>query len=107
MENMVEKAPERILSKEEVLEAIRYYAENAEAARELSDEQGLYLFEAKIAGEKPGETTQFEYMRKGVFSNQNETSETVIHKVYYENEIPVGGEQVAFYRYETEEWVHV
>jgi hypothetical protein len=106
MENFIEKGPEQILSKEEVLEAISRYAENAEIVRELSDENGLYLLEAKILGEKPGEITQFEYMRKGTFPNHNESVETAIHKVFYENEIPVGGESVAVFKPETGEWIH-
>ena len=95
---------ERILSKEDVMEAISRYAENATLVRELSDEQGLYLLDVKIEGEKPGETTQYEYMRKGRFLNQNQASETAIHKVYYEDEMPVGGEKVAVYKSESGEW---
>ncbi|OHA17826.1 MAG: hypothetical protein A2836_03160 [Candidatus Taylorbacteria bacterium RIFCSPHIGHO2_01_FULL_45_63] len=94
-------------SKEEVMEAISRFAENATLVRELSDEQGLYLLEAKVEGENSGETTQYEYMRKGRFPNHNEASETAIYKVYYENEIPVGGDKVAVYKSETGEWEDV
>lgn len=104
MENPIEKGPERILSKEEVMEVISRYAENAEMVRELSDEQGLYLLEVKVPGEKEGETTQYEYMRKGRFPNHNEASETALHKVYYDGEMPVGGDKVAIYNPETGEW---
>ncbi len=110
MENqseMTPKTPETILNKEEVLSVISRFAENAEFVRELSDEQGLYLLEVKVPGEKPGEITQYEYMRKGIFPNQNQSSETAIHKVYYENDTPVGGEKVAFYSLETGAWEDV
>jgi hypothetical protein len=105
MENLIEKGPERILSKEEVLEVIARYGENAELVRELSDEQGLYLLEAKIEGKEPGEVIQYEYMRKGRFPNHNEASETALHVVYYQDEIPVGGDKVAVYNSETGEWI--
>jgi hypothetical protein len=105
MENLIEKGPERILSKEEVLEVIARYGENAEFVRELSDEQGLYLLEAKIEGKEPGEVIQYEYMRKGRFPNHNEASETALHVVYYQDEIPVGGDKIAVYNSETGEWI--
>ncbi|MEK7609976.1 MAG: hypothetical protein AAB470_02560 [Patescibacteria group bacterium] len=102
-----EKGPERIPTKEEVLEVIARYIENATFVRELSDEQGLYLLEVKVQGEKTGETIQYEYIRKGKFPNHNESVSTVIHIVYYENEIPVGGHDVANFDSETGEWKDV
>ena len=107
MTNIYETGPERILTKAEVETAISYFAENFSFVRELSDELGLYLLEVKIEGEKPGETTQYEYMRKGRFPNQNQSSETAIHVVYYEGEMPVGGDKVAVYKAETNEWEDV
>jgi hypothetical protein len=107
MENQIERGPERILNKEEVLEAISRFVENATLVRELSDEHGLYLLEVKIPGENPGETTQYEYMRKGRFPNHNEASETAIHVVYYDGDMPVGGDKVAVYKPETNKWEDV
>ena len=43
-------------------------------------------------------------MRKGIFSNHNESLETTIHVVYFENGIPVGGHDIANYNSETGEW---
>ncbi len=107
MENFTERGPERILSKEEVLNAIRRYAENVELVRELSDQQGLYLLEVKVVSEheKEGETTQLEYVRKGRFPNTITSSDTSIHKVYYKGDMPVGGDKVAAFNNETGEWV--
>ena len=112
MQNPFEKGPERILTKEEIMSTISYIAsrrspENPKLIRELSDEQGLYLLEAAIEGDEPGETIQYEYMRKGRYPNKNEASETAIHEVYYENDIPVGGEKIGVYDYETGEWKRI
>ena len=107
MENSNEKGHERILSKEEVIEVIRGFAENAELVRELSDEQGLYLLEAKVEGEGQGEVIQYEYMRAGRFPNHNEASETAIHIMYYENGVAQIGNKLAVYNSETQQWDEV
>jgi hypothetical protein len=107
MENYIEKGPERILGKEEVLEVISKYAEGAQLVRELSDDQGLYLLEAKVEGKEPGEVVQYEYMRKGRFPNHNEASETALHVVYYQDDMPVGGDKVAVYNPDTNAWEEV
>lgn len=104
MTNPIEKGPERIPTKGEVLEIIRHHAEKAELVRELSDEQGLYLLEAKVAGKERGETIQYEYMRKGRFPNHNESSKTAIHVMYYQGEIPTSGDIIAVRNPETGEW---
>ena len=70
-------------------------AERAQMVRELSDEQGLYLLEAVVEGKEPGETISYEYMRKGRFPNNNQASRTAIHRVYYQNGVPISGEDVA------------
>lgn len=107
MENQFEKGPERIPTKDEVMEVISRFAENTVPVRELSDEQGLYLLEVKIEGQNPGETTQYEYMRKGQFADGNQSLGTVIHVVFYEDGVPCGGNDVANYNPETGEWVEV
>jgi hypothetical protein len=104
MEGSIEKGPEKIPTRDEVLEVISSIAESAEIVRELSDEQGLYLLEAKIECDTPGETTQYEYIRKGRYPDGNQSAATVIHIVYYENEMPVGGHNVADYNYNTGKW---
>ena len=71
MENDIEKGPERIPTREEVLDIIRRFEANAKVSRELLDEKGLYLLEAQIEGPELGETVQYEYMRKGRFPNHN------------------------------------
>ena len=104
MKNYIEKGPERIPTREEVLDVIARVAENASISRELSDDYGLYLLEARVEREKQGDTIQYEYMRKGRFPNHNEAVETAIYSVEYENGLPVGGEKVAIYKPETSEW---
>jgi len=104
MKNPFEKGPERIPTKEKVMEAISRLTETSEVVRELSDEQGLYLLEAKVPGDEPGEFVQYEYIRKGRYPDGNESSATAIHIVYYEGEAPVGGHNVADYDQETGEW---
>ena len=107
MENQIEKGPERIPTKAEVMEVIARFAENPILVRELTDEQGLYLLEASIEGKSPGESLQYEYMRKGRFPNQNEASETAIYSVRYEGGTPAGGDKVAVYSSETGVWEEI
>ena len=107
MENYnIEKSPERIQSKEEVLEVISRHikrdisrAENVaemKLTNELSDEQGLYLLEAKVeVVGKSGEFIEYLYMRKGVFLEHNSSLETTINVMYYKDEIPVSGWNIA------------
>ena len=104
MESGIEKGAERIPTREEVLEIISHFAENVVLVRELSDEQGTYLLEVKVEGEKSDGVIQYEYMRKGRFINHNEASETAVYVVYYESEMPVGGDKVAVYDSEANEW---
>lgn len=107
MKNSFESGPERIPSSEEVMGVINGLAENARFVRELLDEQGLYLLEAKIEGDTPGEVTQYEYMRKGQFPDNNASAETVIHIVYYQDGVPCGGHDVASYNSDTGTWEEV
>jgi hypothetical protein len=107
MESFIEKGPERIPNKEEVMEVIGRHAEGASIVRELSDEQGLYLLEAKVESKEPGETIQYEYMRKGEFADGNKSASSVIHIVYYMDGIPAGGHSVAEYNPVAGEWEEV
>lgn len=109
MGNNIEKIPERILTKDEVMREISRYAENPEIVRILTDEHDqIYLIEAKISETNPGEITQYEYMRKGRFANgAHQASETAIHLMYYKNGVAAGGHKVTVYRPKTGEWEEV
>ena len=107
MPNQFETAPEKIPTKDEVLEVIARFAENSTFVRELSDARGIYLLETKIEGKEPGEIIQYEYMRKGRHGNNNESSETAIHRMYYQDEMPVGGDKIAVYRPDTSSWEEI
>jgi len=103
--NPIENTPERIPTKGEVIEVISRFVKEPLFVRELSDEQGLYLFEVKVEGEKPEESIHYEYMRKGVFPDGNQSASSVIHVVYYENELAVGGHNIADYDHRAMRWV--
>jgi len=97
------KEAPRVLTKEQVLEAIGQHVEGYVIERELSDPEGVYLLEARVAGEKPGEVTEYRYQRKGEFG-RNQSLQTAIHVAYYENDIPVGGTTIANYDEKTGTW---
>ena len=104
MENNIEKGPERIPSKEEVLEIIARYAEKGVFVRELADEKGIYLLEVRVDGEKEGDTTEYQYMRKGTFPNNNASLVTVIHRLDCEDGIPFSGVNIEELDEATGEW---
>lgn len=99
-----EKKAERVLTSGEVLEAISERAEGFILSRELSDEQGVYLLEVEIKGENEGEVTEYQYMRKGVHPNHNESDVTAISRIDYKDGVPIGGERVAVFDEKTGEW---
>ena len=103
--NKAEEASERILTSEEVLEALSQHAEGYTLSRELSDEKGVYLREVEVKGEKEGEVTEYQYMRKGRHSNHNESDRTAISVIYYEDGMPVGGERIAIFDEDAGVWV--
>ena len=90
-----EQFSEKILTKTEVIEILSRFVEGATEVRELSDDQGLYMFEVEKPGDLPGERTQYIYMRKGEFPNGIATLETHIDVVYMEGDDVVGGNSVA------------
>ncbi|MCX6715578.1 MAG: hypothetical protein NT077_01010 [Candidatus Taylorbacteria bacterium] len=106
MENSFEKGSERIPTKEEVMEVVFRFDANAVFVGELSDERGIYLLEAESRDEQ-GDRVEYVYQRKGTFPDQNSSLETVIHVVYYDGEVPVGGKNIATYKSETGEWESV
>jgi hypothetical protein len=109
MENSFEKRGEKIHTKEEILSVLARLEVPADATveRELSDEQGITMFDVTIEGKNEGETIGYEYIRKGGHSggsSHNGTLVTGIDVVYYENGIPTGGDRVAEYDEQTGEW---
>lgn len=108
MENPFEEAPERIPDIEEVLEVIRKFAEVEGVIKESSDEQGLYLLDVKVKAEdKPGDTTQYEYRRKGNFPGGHSSAQTVLNAVSYRNGEEFWAESAAFYNPEAGGWMFV
>lgn len=107
MENSPEKGPERIPTKEEVLDIINHHVEGAVLVRELHDEQGLYLLEMKVTDKEEGEFSEYLYMRKGNHPNQNETMTTNISVIFYEHGIPVGGNNIAEFIPESGLWENI
>ena len=105
MENYIEKGPERIPTKEEILDIINELTEGKEflTLREKSDESGLYLLEVQIDEDIPDDTTRYEYRRKGIFP-EGKTSETVINIERYEGDMCVAGHNIADYDPTTGEW---
>ncbi len=99
----MEARTEKIPTKESILEIMSRLAPEHTLVQERHDEQGLYLLDVSTAGEKPGQTVQYEYLRKGRFP-KNETAETVIQAVYYEDGIPYDGYPVAYYDHDSGEW---
>lgn len=99
-----ERAPERILTSEQVIEALSQYAEGFTLGRELSDEKGVYLREVEVAGDKEGETTEYQYMRKGNHGRNQSSLETLIWAYYYQDGIPIHGEKIAVLNEVTGEW---
>lgn len=106
-QNPLEKSPERIPNKEEMVLAMARFLENLSVTRELSDNVGLYLLEAQVAGKEEGEIIEYQYMRKGAFPNQNREVETSICAYYYQDGVPISGETIAVYNSETREWKDV
>lgn len=91
-------------SREEILEIIGQHIEGYAIERELSDSEGVYLLEARVAGEKPGEVTEYRYHRQG---EAGKSTQTVLYVTYYEDDIPVGGTTVANYNEKTGAWEKV
>lgn len=95
-----EPNPEHIPSAEEVQAKLtEIIGKEPAITRTVSDEQGLYLLEAEIPGELPGESTKYEYIRKGR-GNHTEAggTETRIHVTYYQDGDVVGGTSLAVLR---------
>jgi hypothetical protein len=126
MTNPYEVGPEKIPTREEVVEKIKEKIRDAVAVaklpgrkknpqdslqeegfeerelditREESDEQGLYFLEVSLS-RKPGEDrTEYAYTRRGDFPGNIGSIETTLQVIYYdEYDVPTGGDTVADYR---------
>ena len=83
---------------------ILQHAPKCTVARELSDDAGIYLVEATIPGENPGEVTEYRFERKGMYG-ANQFSKTSITVVYYDTDgVPEGGKTLADYDEATSGW---
>ncbi len=94
-----EKNPEHIPTQEEVLAIFeKLVGENEyEEVRKLEDEQGLYLWEIKIAQEDG--SIEYSYIRKGNYKERGlaggSAAETAIHITYFDNDgMPISGHSV-------------
>ncbi len=109
MENSFEKKAEKIHTKEEVVAVLSRLGvpQDATVEREVSDEKGITMFDIVIEGKNEGETIGYEYIRKGGHTGEkghNGTLVTGIDVVYYENGMPTGGDRVAEFNEEADEW---
>lgn len=108
--NNIETNPERVFTKEAVIElvdslAAQTHAEKPQILRELSDENGLYLLELRIETKIHGYTLEFEYMRKGRYG-RNQASATALHLMLYVDGVPQTGDRIAEYNAEADIWVY-
>ena len=96
-----EMNPEHIPNAQEIYSVLREIkVKGFTETRRLEDEKGIYILEVVSPGKLKGETTGYEYMRKGRYPQLGEqvgASATAISVVYYENGDPVGGTTVAEY----------
>lgn len=102
MYNTPETRTEHIPTKEEIMSLILQRCENFIHTQELSDEQGMYLFEVK-SETKEGEFTEYVYQRKGKFGRY-QAAQTVLEAIYYKDDIPIGGDIIAELNSESGEW---
>lgn len=100
---LFEAGPDHIPALDEVCSVFKeLIGKEYKEVRKLEDEQGLYILEVVVPGEKEGEETGYEYMRKGQY-REGASLSTEIHIVYYENGNAVGGTSAA--RYVDGKWI--
>src|SRR3989344_2807039 len=100
METHIERGPELIPTKAEVMGIITRHVESTgdfTTLREVNDAEGLRLLDVRTEGRESGETTEYLYTRKGLLPNNVRTAETSIEVSYYQNGEIVFGERVAIY----------
>ena len=105
MENPFERGPERIATKESVLEAIARYAQGAHVTKEINDSVGLLRLEAVIP-DRDGTLIEFFYLRKNITADPI-TSKSSIFFTKSEGGIPVTGHNISDYNNETGEWMDI
>lgn len=104
-DELSETPPKRILSREQVLEALlRHVVGEYTVTVDESDAKGIYLLEMTVACENPGETTVYRYQRKGRFGKNQQSVTTVIQVCYLENGEPVGGYNLSTFDERTGAW---
>ena len=107
MENNIEGALEKILTKEEVMEALSRHVENmadATLGRELHDDHGLRLLEVSVKGENPDEITEYEYRRKGSIPGVQDLPTTTITRIFYRSGEVISAESLEEYDEQTGNW---
>ena len=94
-----ERKPEIIPTSEDVILLFEKLAGEAEydGVRKLEDDQGLYLWEIKIAQEDG--SIEYSYIRKGNYKERGlaggSAADTAIHITYFDNDgIPISGHSV-------------
>ena len=93
--NQIETGQEHIPSAEEVHAVFRELTgKEYQEVRKREDEQGLYLLEVVVPGEKENEISEYAYMRKGRYA-EGQISATEIHVTFYEDGVPVSGTSAA------------
>lgn len=107
MKNEIERGPERIPTKEEVMGIIIRHVESSGGLtiiRELNYTDGLHLLDIRTEGTKPGETIEYLYTKKGLLPTGVPTAETSIEVSYYQDGEIYFGARVAVYNAQTGEW---
>jgi len=102
----MEGSRERVLARQEIMEALFRYAEGGKVTREIADKDGIYLLELTTEGPQEGETTEFTYRRKGDYPNKIKSPETLIEAAHYQDGFPVSANTLATYDPKTKEWTH-
>lgn len=87
---------------------IEKHGEDYTVRRELKAAGETYLLELEIEGEKPGETIEYSYQRKGSFpkadGSYHAALATRIDVTVFEDGMPVAGKSVALFNEEKQEW---
>ncbi len=88
---------------------IEVHGEKYTIRREESDENGVYLLELEIEGEKEGETIEYSYRRRrgpseSASGRDIKTMGTRIDAFTFQDGEPLSGEMIALFNEETKEW---
>ena len=100
-----ESGPEKIPSKESVMEVLKVLANGRELMilREINDRSELQLLEVEASGGEMDETIHFEYRKKAKYPNGSPIN-PIIHIEIYENDVCSNGYNVAEFDPNTGEW---